>query len=309
MLGAYFSRKDTLDVFWSYVQRIDFGGADIVIALRQLFDTFKPGGEGQVVTRILEYFAESYFMQWKARGRAAEPETAYSNADSVLQVAVSLIMLNTGLHVATKKMGKRCPGAAMTLEEYIKNTRQLVSATEVPDEVLQRYYDDVAKKEISMTPMPRVPFSELPVQPDVEGWLIAVLSPQTQIRYWAVLALQRLYLFTDTSGEADPHDAIDLKDVTIGAVSETKAGAKRYAADLTDGNREWFRRRKRGKLRSDSAEELLAAGTRALEIAQRPNSTPSILQKSCKQPRARLALVAESKDLMEKWLHLISSGS
>merc|ERR1712232_839196 len=193
--------------------------------------------------------------------------------------------------------------------EYIKNTRQVVSAEEVPDEVLQLWYDDVAKTEISMTPMPRVPFSELPVQPDVEGWLIAVLSPQTQIRFWAVLALQRLYLFTDTSGEVEPHDAIDLKDVTVRAVTETAAATKRYVADLTGCDKNWSCcRRTPRDLKSEYAEELLTAQSRALEIAQRSDLTPAMMQKSCKQPRTRLALVAESQDLMEKWVHLISSG-
>lgn len=68
MLGSYFSRRDTLDIFRAFVRRIDFEGADIVAALRKLFDTFKPGGEGQVITRILEMFAEAYFVQWRSLG-------------------------------------------------------------------------------------------------------------------------------------------------------------------------------------------------------------------------------------------------
>ncbi|CAK9094853.1 Sodium channel protein type 11 subunit alpha [Durusdinium trenchii] len=63
----------------------DFSKMDIVSALRQLFDTFKPGGEGQVITRILEYFAESYFQQWQVDPKAVEPVTAYASADTVFQ--------------------------------------------------------------------------------------------------------------------------------------------------------------------------------------------------------------------------------
>merc|ERR1719183_3011901 len=100
MLGAYFSRKDTLETFRSFVNCLDFSNIDIVTALRTLFDTFKPGGEGQVITRILEYFSEAYFAQWQRNGDGLRPSTGYRDADSVLQVAVSLIMLNTSLHVA-----------------------------------------------------------------------------------------------------------------------------------------------------------------------------------------------------------------
>lgn len=32
-------------------------------------------------------------------------------------------MLNTGLHVAAKKLGNKAKGASMSLEEYIANTR------------------------------------------------------------------------------------------------------------------------------------------------------------------------------------------
>ena len=32
-------------------------------------------------------------------------------------------MLNTGLHVAAKKLGNKAQGASMSLEEYIANTR------------------------------------------------------------------------------------------------------------------------------------------------------------------------------------------
>eukprot|EP00438_Fugacium_kawagutii_P008644 Skav226174 [mRNA] locus=scaffold1708:77312:79125:- [translate_table: standard] len=34
-------------------------------------------------------------------------------------------MLNTGLHVAAKKLGNKAKGASMSLEEYIANTRLL----------------------------------------------------------------------------------------------------------------------------------------------------------------------------------------
>merc|ERR1712032_399834 len=73
MLGSYFSRRESLEVFKSFVHCLDFGADDIVEALRRLFDTFKPGGEGQVISRILELFAEAYLLQWSKRKDSAKP--------------------------------------------------------------------------------------------------------------------------------------------------------------------------------------------------------------------------------------------
>ncbi|CAE7658222.1 Cyth1 [Symbiodinium pilosum] len=246
MLGDYFSRRDTLKIFWSFVSRIDFSKQDLVSALRQLFDTFKPGGEGQVITRILEYFAESYFLQWQKQQDSANSLTNFKSSDTVFQVAVSglacngrwflsdsvgLIMLNTGLHVASKKL-KKANTAAMTLEEYISNTRRLVSEEEVPNEALRTWFDDISCTEISVEPMPRTPFSKLPVQPNIEGWLVAVMDGELRLRFWAVLVLQRIYLFSDSQGDVDPEDVIDLKDVAVAALAEDSAAKKRYVNHL-----------------------------------------------------------------------------
>eukprot|EP00929_Paragymnodinium_shiwhaense_P037196 TRINITY_DN19860_c0_g1_i3.p1 TRINITY_DN19860_c0_g1~~TRINITY_DN19860_c0_g1_i3.p1 ORF type:complete len:936 (-),score=220.48 TRINITY_DN19860_c0_g1_i3:76-2883(-) len=303
MLGEYFSKKDTIPIFWAFVRRIDFRGLDILGALRQLFDTFKPGGEGQVITRILESFSESYFQQWKKEAEITEPQTAYKDADSVLQVAVSLIMLNTGVHIAPQKTKKGCAGVAMSVEQYISNTRLVVPEEEVPDAALTKWYDEVSQQQISVEPMPRQPFSKLPVQPDVEGWLIIILEPMMQVRYWAVLVLGRLYLFTDTSGEADPEDIIDLKDVTVQHVKGNDSARKRFEADLLGsrclpccGGRAQH---------SEFVQELLSAEDRALEIRQiSSGGSPSLLKNSVKRPRSRLSLVAESMDLAEKWTNL-----
>ncbi|CAJ1402111.1 unnamed protein product [Effrenium voratum] len=301
MLGDYFSRRDTLQIFWNFVRRIDFSQMDIVAALRQLFDTFKPGGEGQVITRILEYFAESYYQQWAKDPAAMQPVCAYANSDTVFQVAVSLIMLNTGLHVAAKKLGKKAASASMSLEEYIANTRRLVSAEEVPDEALRAWFEDISCTEISVEPMPRTPFSKLPVQPNIEGWLVAVLNG-TILRFWAVLVLQRIYLFSDSVGDVDPADVIDLKDIAVVALQDEEAARKRYLDHLAGSRRFCCRRR------AKPAPWLLAAAERSLEISQRNSGPPAILQKSCKSPPRRLVLVAESADLAEKWVHMISCG-
>lgn len=300
MLGDYFSRRDTLQIFWSFVSRIDFSKQDLVSALRQLFDTFKPGGEGQVITRILEYFAESYFLQWQKQADSASSLTNYKSSDTVFQVAVSLIMLNTGLHVASKKL-KKANTAAMTLEEYISNTRRLVSEEEVPNEALRTWFEDISCTEISVEPMPRTPFSKLPVQPNIEGWLIAVMEGARRLRFWAVLVLQRIYLFSDSQGDVDPEDVIDLKDVAVAALAEDSAAKKRYTNHLSHKPCCCAARR-------PPAPWQLEATSRALEISQRSPGPPAILTKSSPTPLRRLVLVAESQDLADKWVHMISCG-
>merc|ERR1712039_564799 len=265
------------------------------------FDTFKPGGEGQVITRILELFAEAYFLQWAGDKDASRPRTAYGSADSVLQIAVSLIMLNTGLHVVKKKIGKRAASAAMTVEEYIENTRRVVGPGEVPEETLRSWYEAVKQTEISVEPLPRVAFSKLPVQPDIEGWLVAVLSATTQRRYWAVLALQRMYLFSDTN-EVEPVDAIDLKDISVCSVTDDRGCRERFAADLKRTSSCCTCMQRTGRA------ALLDAQDQAFEVSSSACASEPAILKRLSKPRTRLALIAESPDLMEKWVHLISSG-
>lgn len=303
MLGSYFSRKDTLEVFKSFVRCLDFAGVDVVVALRRLFDTFKPGGEGQVIERILDLFSEAYYLQWKvSQDGAPEPRTAYGCADSICQVAVSLIMLNTGIHVAAKKVGKSGTIAMMTVEDYIKNTRQVVSPEEVPEDALRNWYDSVRDLEISVEPLPRVAFSKLPVQPDIEGWLMIVFSPQRLKRYWAVLALQRLYLFSDAN-DVEPADAIDLKDMRACAVWESAVAMQRFREDSVAPRGSCLCRPPRQSL----SEPLDPA--RAFEVSQTGPGSPTMMPRlSASNPRSRLAFVAESPDLMEKWVSLISSG-
>jgi len=291
LLGNYFSRRDTLEVFKEFVQCLDFSGLSLDVALRRLFDTFKPGGESQVINRILELFAEAYFLQWSQTKASTLPQTAYAAPDTVLATAFSLIMLNTGLHVAARK-GKASP---MTCEEFITNTRRVVEASEVPDGALQEFYTSVKENEISMQPMPRVAFSRLPVQPDIEGWLTVLVGPSDLRRFWAVLALQRLYLFSDNS-DVDPADACDLKDAQAVKVADDSGARERFSALL---------RGRQGKCfclfpspRADS--EMAEMENRAFEVNQQGGLWPTL------GLPLNLVLAAESADLTEKWVNFIA---
>lgn len=298
LLGNYFSRRDSLEVFREFVCCLDFAGMNLVVALRKLFDTFKPGGESQVINRILELFADAYFLQWSKNKDKSIPETAYAAADSVLATAFSLIMLNTSLHVASKKAGKS-PSASMTATEFVENTRRVVSEEEVPAAALRQFYADVKKAEISMQPMPRVAFSRLPVQPDIEGWLIVLLGAEDQRRFWAVLALQRLYLFSDNS-DVDPADACDLKDASAGKILDDADAMERYQMLQGRGKGKCFCFPRSGRGLVDPDMER-----RAFAVNQKSDAT---WLSQLGHPSSQLILVAESSDLMEKWVSLIDCG-
>jgi len=279
-------------------------------------DTFKPPGEGQVISRILDEFASAYWEQWLTGD--IEPRVHFKSTDSVLQVAVTLVMLNTELHVAPKKVKKA--KEPMDLNGYVSLVRRCVAEDEVPREALGFWYDNVKLEEISMEPMPRTPFSKLPVQPEIEGWLLLILGPrpgQREIyRYWGVLALQRLYLFSDKS-DIEQFDAVDLKNATVARVAEDVAARKRYAQDLQP--------RFSGRpccpcnMLCQRAQPLdiqhyLEADTRAFEIRLPTTSSrfhakfQDLLDELPFAKRHRLALVAETDELCAKWVGLISSG-
>jgi len=305
LLGNYFSRMDAIEVYKAFVYCMDFQGLDLVAALRKLFDTFKPGGEGQVISRIIELWADRYFAQWLLMKDTAVPKTDYAAADSVFSTAFSVIMLNTGLHVASKKATKKGPAdmGAMTPEEFIKNTRRVVGENEVPEEALLSFYQAVKEVEISMQPMPRVAFSRLPVQPDIEGWLMVVHGASDLRRYWAVLALQRLYLFSDSS-DVDPADACDLKDASAHAVLEDASAKDRFYNTLHGRQNKCMCFARNGR-DGDYLDEDFES--RAFEVSHKVEKGSTWLKKLGKAS-SRLSLVAESTDLMEKWVSLITSG-
>merc|ERR1712224_509259 len=137
--------------------------------------------------------------------------------------------------------------------------------------------------------MPRAPFSKLPVQPSIEGWLIAVLSSQNQQRFWAVLALQRMYLFSDNN-EVEPSDAIDLKDLTVRCVTEDGASKDRFSADLKGGQRKGHLCQCFPGRASPNYVELQDADVRAFEVSGKSGILQKVQDPAGKSstPRTRL---------------------
>lgn len=267
-----------------------------------------------MITRILEWFAETYLQQWQENKDSVTPTTAFANSDSVLQVAVSLIMLNTSLHVVPKKVKRQsvtnCApcrtqrldrATSMSPSDYILNTRRVVCSDEVPDEALRNWYDTVSEEEISVEPLPRVDFSMLPVQPDIEGWLVVVVGPRVRRRMWSVLALQRMYLFSDAGSDIEPFDVVDLKDARISALSQTPEACERLRADLGRG------RLGIGRCCA-GVEDLPDLERHGFEVRWGMGGKKAAALPRLGRATDSLFLLAETPNLTNRWVNLISSG-
>ena len=121
-------------------------------------------------------------------------------------------MLNTDLH-AMKRMN-RGKSKEMSPEEFVKSVRSTPPGDEISEAQCIQIYEEVKEQEISLQPLRRVDFSNLPVQPDIEGWLLFVEGKKTIRRFWSVLALERLYLFADTDNMTPSH-VIHLEHVNV----------------------------------------------------------------------------------------------
>eukprot|EP00397_Hematodinium_sp_SG-2012_P021427 GEMP01022134.1.p1 GENE.GEMP01022134.1~~GEMP01022134.1.p1 ORF type:complete len:746 (+),score=116.96 GEMP01022134.1:86-2323(+) len=253
ILGIYFARKDTIDIYLHFLSCLNFchkedkndalsntgitissvhedEGKDVpgtvmslVPALRYLFCTFKPVGEMQILDRLLKHFAEVYFrlLEDPEKNRfEREKGLLVKKADTLHILCFAAIMINHDLNMAPRMLKKGIEFTPRTAEQFINSVRETnISKDEVEDEYIQLIYDQVKLYEIQMQPLPRVPFNNLPVQPDIEGWLVVILKGRPSQRFWAVVAMQRLYLFSD-SDEINAFLCIDLKNVSARSVDK-----------------------------------------------------------------------------------------
>jgi len=240
VLGSYFARKDTADVYEQFLRIMDFrknktnqgsiiedadddeahGVLGIVAALRHLFNTFKPPGEMQILDRLLRHFADYYFTLLDDSEHQKGLHLRYT--DTLHTLCFAVILINHELHMAPRLTRRNIDFVQRTVEQYTASVRETnISSDEVSDEYIRQIYEEVRDNEIQMHPLPRVPFSSLPVTPDIEGWLVVILKGRPPQRYWAVVAMQRLYLFSD-SDEINAFLCIDLKNLSGKGVDKQK---------------------------------------------------------------------------------------
>ena len=128
-VGEYLGREREyeggfcLKVLHEYVEMMDFEGMAFDIAIRYFLSGFRLPGEAQKIDRLMEKFAERYFIQNR---------DTFASADMAFILAFSTIMLQTNLHNPAIKDDKR-----MTKEQFIKQNKGISADGELPDTVRQ----------------------------------------------------------------------------------------------------------------------------------------------------------------------------
>lgn len=102
--------------------------------MRLLLEGFRLPGEAQLIERIMECFSKLYF-------NSGPPEIATQDATFIL--SFSVIMLNTDLHNPQVKR-------RMTLEDYMKNLRNVNDGRNFAPEYLVAIYEAIRDNEIIM---------------------------------------------------------------------------------------------------------------------------------------------------------------
>jgi brefeldin A-inhibited guanine nucleotide-exchange protein len=124
-------------VLHEYVQALDFSSMTFDAAMRYFLGGFRLPGEAQKIDRIMEKFAERYYIQHKDE---------FASADMAFILAFSTIMLQTNLHNPAIRDDKR-----MTKDQFIKQNKGISSDGELSDELLSDIYDRIAAQPISIT--------------------------------------------------------------------------------------------------------------------------------------------------------------
>lgn len=91
VLGEFFGSKKepNFSIFHEFVQLMQFREMGIVEAIRYFLASFRLPGEGQVVDRIMQKFAEKFYL---------DNPSLFEEADTVYVLSFAIIMLQTDLH-------------------------------------------------------------------------------------------------------------------------------------------------------------------------------------------------------------------
>jgi len=141
-VGEYLGREKEyengfcLKVLHEYVDSMDFTNMKFDEAIRFYLSGFRLPGEAQKIDRIMEKFAERYYLQ--NRG-------IFPSADMAFILAFSTIMLQTNLHNPAIRDDKR-----MTKDQFIKQNKGISNDGDLPDDMLREIYDRILAEPISL---------------------------------------------------------------------------------------------------------------------------------------------------------------
>ncbi|KAF6005006.1 hypothetical protein F1559_004857 [Cyanidiococcus yangmingshanensis] len=125
-------------VLASYAATFDLRNLSIDVALRLFLESFRLPGESQKIDRIMQAFANHYFVQ----NRGARLPLASADATHVLSFAI--IMLNTDQHHDQVKH-------RMTVNDFIRNNRGLNDGKDLPSDYLSGIYERIQQSEIRLS--------------------------------------------------------------------------------------------------------------------------------------------------------------
>jgi len=142
VVGDYLGREPEYEkgfvvkVLQAYVNQLDFADLPFDHAIRLFLSGFRLPGEAQKIDRLMESFAERYYLQNR---------TVFASADMAFILAFSTIMLQTNLHNPAIKEEKK-----MTKEQFVKQNKGISSDGELPESLLVDLYDRILKEPISI---------------------------------------------------------------------------------------------------------------------------------------------------------------
>jgi len=142
VVGDYLGREPEYEkgfvvkALQAYVNQLDFADLPFDHAIRLFLSGFRLPGEAQKIDRLMESFAERYFLQNR---------TIFASADMAFILAFSTIMLQTNLHNPAIKEEKK-----MTKEQFVKQNKGISSDGELPESLLMDLYDRILREPISI---------------------------------------------------------------------------------------------------------------------------------------------------------------
>jgi brefeldin A-inhibited guanine nucleotide-exchange protein len=142
-IGEYLGREREyqdgfcLKVLHEYVDSMDFAGMIFDGAIRAFLTGFRLPGEAQKIDRLMEKFAERYYLQNR---------DTFASAEMAFILAFSTIMLQTNLHNPAIRDDKR-----MTKEQFLKQNKGISADGELPEDMLMEIYDRISAQPISIT--------------------------------------------------------------------------------------------------------------------------------------------------------------
>lgn len=141
-IGDYLGREVQYEggfcvrVLHEYVDMMDFTDMHFDEAIRLFLSGFRLPGEAQKIDRMMEKFAERYYIQNR---------DVFASADMAFILAFSTIMLQTNLHNPAIRDDKR-----MTKDQFIKQNKGISSDGELPESMLCDIYDRIQANPISL---------------------------------------------------------------------------------------------------------------------------------------------------------------